>query len=99
MKFVKYSHQTVHLLEYKSIKVLLNQDVSHQTMYKSGANGAEWEVRLSENKTSIDFIGKPNKCCKNYLNQFVTNMLITRIYGKEVHCHTVYAVNIHYKAI
>ena len=43
----------------------------YRFMYKSGSNGAEWEVRLSDNK-SIEFIGKPIKCCENQLNKFVT---------------------------
>ena len=67
----------------------------YRVMYKSGANGAEWEVRISDNK-SIEFIGKSMKCCENYLNQFVTYADLPKekndLIQRRIRCHTLYVV-------
>ena len=76
---------------YKNFK--LKKDMYNnedRMMYKTGANGAEWEVRIWKNK-SIELIGKPIKCCQNYLNQFVT-FAGNHIFNKQFHCYSTYAV-------
>ena len=70
-------------------------------MYKTGINGGEWEVRLSENRTALDFINNTLnvKCCVEHLNRFVildySKIPSTTIdHYIRLICHIIYAVSI-----
>ena len=78
-------------------------DLNHQKliMYKTGPNGGEWEVRLSENRTALEFINNTLniKCCAEHLNRFVIQHY-SKIPGTTIDhyirlvCHIIYAVSI-----
>ena len=49
-----------------------NQNGIKLIMYKSGENGSQWEVELTQigERKSIKFIGEAIECCKDIINRF-----------------------------
>src|SRR5882757_4907129 len=60
----------IKILKMAFFKKFSNIYINKLYLYKTGQNGGEWEVRLTNDRKHILFETIPKECCREHLNRF-----------------------------